>query len=403
MANPQVRALDESSFRAANTLFLRTLHAPPPTDPQWERASQVHLPGRVLGGYLDGEELVGTARSMPVELSVPGGHLPAAAVTGIGVRADKTRQGLMTELLGRQFAGARAAGEPVAILHASEAVIYERFGYGLASRSRRIRLEPGRAAIRSDAPSGGSVEILDSAAGAELLPEVYRSFGLHRPGMISRSDAWWGLGLMPPPAGERVVLVHRDGSGVADGFAHYLPAKRDYRFDDAHVTLRIGDFQARTAAAAADLWRFLLETDLADTVVAANRPVDEPLEWWLTDRRRVHVESLDDDLWVRLVDVHSALNARTFGEGEPVVVAVSDAHIPDNRGCYRIGPDGAERTDAQPDLSLDVSTLGAIYLGDHPVSRMVDAGRVQVRDPAAVPRFGRLFAQEQLPWCGTGF
>lgn len=403
MANPQVRSLDESSFRAANTLFLRTLHAPPSTDAQWERASQVHIPGRVLGGFLGQGELVGTARSMPVELAVPGGHLPAAAVTGIGVRADKTRQGLMGELLRRQFDDARENDEPVAILHASEAVIYERFGYGLASRSRRVRLEPGRGAIRGEAPSGGSVEILDSEAGSELLPEVYRSFGLDRPGMISRPDAWWSLGLMPPPAGERVVLVHRDESGVADGFAHYLPAKRDYRFDDGHVTLRIGDFQARTSAAAADLWRFLLETDLADTVVAANRPVDEPLEWWLTDRRRVHVESLDDDLWVRLVDVCSALNARSFGDGEPVVVAVSDAHIPDNRGCYRIGPDGAERCDAQADLSLDVSTLGAVYLGDHPISRMVNAGRIQVHDPAAVAKLGRLFAQEQLPWCGTGF
>lgn len=398
-----VHSLEESWFRAANTLFLRTLHAPPATDAQWERARQLHEPGRVLGGFLNGDDFVGTARSMGVELAVPGGAVPAGAVTGIGVRADRTRRGVMTALLRRQFQDLHERGEPVAILHASETVIYERFGYGVASRSRRVSLEAARAEIRPEAPTSGTVEIVDADTASELLPEAYRGMVLNRSGMISRSDAWWGVGLMPPPGGERVVLLHRDASGDVDGFVSYLPAKRDYRFDDGSVTLRVGDFQAANAAAAADLWRFLLNMDLVKSVVAANRPVDEPLEWWLTDRRQVCTETLDDDLWLRLVDVETALRARSFGDAPAVVVEVRDGFLAENEGCYRIGPDGVSRCSERPQVSLDVSTLGALYLGDHPVSRMVAAGRIAVHDAGAEEALGRLFASVESPWCGTGF
>ncbi|GAB2753739.1 GNAT family N-acetyltransferase [Salinifilum aidingensis] len=401
MRDADVQVLEERRFREANGLFMRTLHVAAPSDAQWERVRPLHEPGRVLGGFLDGE-LAGTARSTRAELTVPGGSLAAAAVTGVGVRPDRTRRGVLRALMRRQLDDARRTGEPVAVLHASETGIYERFGYGLATRSRRVQVDARTARTAATAPSGGRVDLVPPEEVAEVLPEAYRRIGGERPGMIERPAAWWTHALGHRSAAA-ATAVHRDQSGAADGFASYEPVSVDHRFDSGETTLRVLDFQAPDARAAAGLWEFLLGVDLSDVVVAAARPLDEPLEWWLTDHRECRTTRLDDDLWLRLVDVEAALRARSYAAGEPVLLAVDDPFLPENGGCYRIGPDGAWRCAEAPQLRCDVSTLGALYLGEESMTRMVDAGRVTVDDPDAVSTADALFRTARSPWCGTSF
>ncbi|MEZ5271349.1 MAG: GNAT family N-acetyltransferase [Ilumatobacteraceae bacterium] len=55
--------------------------------------------------------------------------------------ATHRRRGLLTELMGRVHADALSRGEPVSILHASEAVIYGRFGYGVTTSERAVRID----------------------------------------------------------------------------------------------------------------------------------------------------------------------------------------------------------------------------------------------------------------------
>ncbi|MER7081452.1 GNAT family N-acetyltransferase, partial [Saccharopolyspora kobensis] len=321
----------------------------------------------------------------------------AGAVTGVGVRAHRTRRGVLRGLMRAQLDDVAQRGEPVAMLHASEATIYERFGYGVASRHRKVELERARVAFRDDAPRGGQVRVLDWDAAGSLLPGIYRRFGVGRPGWIGRDEAWW-TGIRQYLGEGCLVAVHSGEDGADDGFAVYEP-----KSGAGGTTVDVHDLKGADAAAVAELWRFLLGIDLVARVVGHVRPLDEPLEWWLTDRRRCEVTEIADDLWVRLVDVLAALRARTYGPAEPVVVEVRDAFLPDNEGGYRIGPDGVERSTAEPQLSLDVSTLAALYLGDQLPSTLVAAGRVEVRDPAALAAADRLFATLETPWCGTGF
>ncbi|RKT86800.1 Predicted acetyltransferase [Saccharopolyspora antimicrobica] len=391
-----VRALAESEFRAANDLFRRALLHRPSKDEDWERSSGRYELGRVLGAF-DGGELVGTAIATTNELAVPGGRVAAGAVTGVGVRADRTRRGVLRGLMRAQLDDVAQRGEPVAMLHASEATIYERFGYGVASRHRKVELERARVAFRDDAPRGGQVRVLDWDAAGALLPEIYQGFGVHRPGWIGRDEAWWS-GVRQYLGEGCLVAVHADEDGADDGFAVYEP-----KSGAGGATVDVHDLKGTDATAVAELWRFILGIDLVGRVVGHVRPLDEPLEWWLTDRRRCEVTEIDDDLWVRLVDVLAALRARTYGAAEPVVVEVRDAFLPGNEGGYRIGPDGVERSTAEPQLSLDVSALAALYLGDQLPSTLVAAGRVEVRDPASLAAADRLFATLETPWCGTGF
>src|SRR5690349_6896292 len=86
-------------------------------------------PERSLAVF-DGQGIVATSGVLPRELTVPGGVVPVAAVTMVGVLATHRRRGLLTRMMRRQLDDVRAAGEPVAALWASEPAIYRRFGYG---------------------------------------------------------------------------------------------------------------------------------------------------------------------------------------------------------------------------------------------------------------------------------
>jgi predicted acetyltransferase len=397
-----MRTLQEEELRAAYDLFLRAVLQRPSTDEQWSHLRARFETGRVLGAFVD-DELAGTALTTSSAVVVPGGRkLPAGAVTGVAVRPDRTRRGILTGLMHAQLDDARQRNEPLAMLHASEAVIYERFGYGVATRARMVEINRIRTQFRDEVPRKGRVHLLELSAAARVLPEIYRDRVLARPGQIERTDGWWKsrLGMLSTGA---LVVVHQTDDGTYDGFAVYEPKSIEDAFDVAESQLQVHDLQAADSAVAASLWRFLLDIDLVNQVRVVDRPLDEPLELWLTDRRQCRTVATYDDLWLRLVDVETALQQRAFGSAEPVTIEVADSMLPTNSGCYRISGQGVERSTGQPQLSMDVATLASLYLGDHPVSRMVEAGRIQVHDAEAVPRAEELFRTGRLPWCGTNF
>jgi predicted acetyltransferase len=56
-----------------------------------------------------------------------------------------------------------------------------------------------------------------------------------------------------------------------------------------------------------------------------------------------------------------------------------------------------------PDLALDVSVLGMLYLGDQTVSRLAAAGLVAEQQKGAVARADRMLRTAARPWCPDGF
>src|SRR5437867_1253982 len=86
---------------------------------------------RTIGAY-DGGRAIGVATSLDFELTVPGGQLPMAGVTWVGVLPTHRRRGVLRELMRLQLEDLRRRGEPLAGLWASESLIYGRFGYGLS-------------------------------------------------------------------------------------------------------------------------------------------------------------------------------------------------------------------------------------------------------------------------------
>lgn len=403
MTGFSVRLLDQAEHRPAYDLFRASLHVGPVGDQRWGCMAHSYEPGRVWGSFAGGR-MVGTAMSFPSRLAVPGGaELPMSAVSGVGVRADHRRRGALTGLMRAQLAASRDAGDVFAGLRPSEAGIYGRFGYAPGTVARTTRVQPAKVLVRPGVPSGGEVLLLDADEALSTLPGSYdRIFG-HRPGMIRRSQGWWDAALGWRLRGSDHVLVaaHFGPSGP-DGFVAYTPEQNTPGDPLSGATLRVLDFQAGNQPSANDLWRFLLGIDMVDQVVAYIRPVDEPLEAMMVDQRAVRAE-LDDELWLRLIDVPAALAGRTYADIAPVVIEVVDIDLPANGGRYLVGPQGVERTDAPAALGMPVDVLAAVYLGAARPSALAGVGRVEVIDPTAVGRADRLFATESTAWCGTLF
>lgn len=401
MTDRVVRTLEPAELRAANALFAESLHIPPPGDDDWPGASRAHQPGRTLG-VLDDDVLVGTARSADVTMTVPGGgEVDVAAVTGVGVRAGRTRRGVLRDLMRSQFDEFVDRGVPCAALHASEAVIYGRFGYGVATTARAIRVERSRAQVRAEAPTGGEIEVLDLDRAVRELPGLYPQVKALRPGMISRPSFLWPAweGHYRRSKGVTRGVLHRGGAGV-DGYAMYRVRRSG---DDGPVVMQVEDMVAATDEAFADLWRFLLGIDLVDRIEAQSRPSDESVPLLLTDPRACSTWWEGDDLWVRLLDVRAALSARRFhGEGR-VVIEVSDPLLPANSGRYALSREGVIDTDEPPQLRAGVDAVAMMYLGTWRASSLVGAGFVEVVDPAAVAVAERLLATDVPAWCGTFF
>src|SRR5262245_39695605 len=86
---------------------------------RWERVLE---PERTLA-VRDGGKIVAGCGAFSRRLAVPGGVVPAAAVTLVGVRPTHRRRGLMSAMMRRQLNDIHEAGrEAVAILWASEPV-----------------------------------------------------------------------------------------------------------------------------------------------------------------------------------------------------------------------------------------------------------------------------------------
>jgi predicted acetyltransferase len=390
-----VRALRPDETRAAADLFRMALVVPPAKDEDLPYLERMFQPGRALGAF--DSELIGTVRSFDAELTVPGGkRLPLGAVTGVGVRADRTRRGVLSQLMRTQLADFAGRGVPVAALYASEG----RFGYGVSTVVHDYRVDPRRAVLRPEVPAGGEVETLGLDAALGRLPALYAQMPHTRPGAMTRPAYWWpGFERRARRADAPPVTIVHHGPGGPDGYAIYGVDRRSWRDPS---TLDVMDFWAATDEAFAGLWRYLLAVDLVDAIEAHGRPVDDPAPLLFADPRTAKVTGGGDDVWLRLVDVPAALAARAY-DGEPVVLEIADPVLEANSGRYRVSPGGVTRTDRPAQLRLGVDALAMLYLGTWRASALVTAGWIQARDPAAAERADRLFASRRSAWCGTHF
>jgi predicted acetyltransferase len=357
----------------------------------------------------DDGRYVATATSYSFEMTVPGGaRVPVAGVAQVAVLPTHRRRGLLRDVLGAVLAQAAEKGEHYAILNASDAGIYGRFGFGHADRVLRIELEADH--IELIVPTAaGRVRLVGRDDALPLLAELYDRFGRERPGAVGRTDAWWKLVLDEKPSwrgiGDPFVAVHHDEADQPDGYVIYR-GREHWERGHAAGRVEVRELEAASGEVEAALWRFLCDIDLRTRVVAYPRPSDEPLRWRLSRPRRAWVTETVDLLWCRPLDVAACLAGRRYAVEDSLVLGITDASRPDQAGTYRVtgGPDGAEcaRVDDDPDAELDVSVLGSIVLGGIDAAELAAAGRI-TGAPEATARVDRFFRWRPVAFCSTTF
>jgi predicted acetyltransferase len=355
---------------------------------------------------VDGPEIVGAAGAWTFELTLPGGTtLPTAGVTWVSVSGTHRRRGILRQLMARQLDDLAERDEPLATLTASESAIYGRFGYGLATFRTKLVVESRRVRIRSDLGDDGLVRYADPSTARKTLPALYDRLRAQQPGTVTRNEKWWDFLFLDRPSQRAggTVLFH---AVHPDGYVSYRVAAGHQGGAFANRVL-VRELVALTPEAYASLWRFLVGLDLVHEVEWTRAARDEPLRWMVADPRLVRTEFVDDDVWLRLIDVERAFAGRLYPVADRLVVDVVDEFRPATSGRYEIdgSPDGAvcRRTTASADLGLGVAELGSLYLGGVDASTLARARRLDEHTPGARARADRFFASDPPPHNQTSF
>jgi predicted acetyltransferase len=372
---------------------------------------------RIRGAYDEGR-CVATLRTFPTTLAVPfekgsTAHIPTDALTQVTVAATHRRQGLLRSMLTASLQDAKDRGEIVSVLRAAEWPIYGRYGYWPATKVTNFTMLSGRKP-RLHAPS--SAMTVSQVDPPDLVPhagEVHDRVRQHQHGHIERTPGYWerelGLdGLKPNGGREPVCVIARNADGVVDGYLIWGGKDGGDWFEEP-VEITVRELLAANPDAYRALWGYLFGMDLVKTIEINERPVDEPLEWMLSDGRAAKRGWTADDVWVRLLDVPAALSARRYSATDRLVLDVVDTDA-GGWGAGRVtldgGPDHAEcvaSPQASPDLQISQRALAALYLSGQTVWSQSFAGLVSEHTPGAADRLQAMLFQARAPWNATPF
>lgn len=386
------------------------------TADQWrDWAEHMVADGRVLTAVLDAgspEGLdgagvpVATYAAFPGSLQVGRGReITAHLVSQVTVRATHRRRGILRAMITDDLRLAREEGCAVAVLTASEASIYRRFGFGRSAFTRSLRVDTGPRFGLQVEPSG-RVEVVSTAWLQSRVQEVFSAFHARTPGSLTRQSRYAANAVGTESGGTdpgRDVrsAVHLSSDGTLDGYVTYRATGPE---EDDRV-LEIVDLVAADPDAYLGLWGFLGAIDLASSVTWDMAPVDDPLTWALRDARVVAVTGVSDLIWTRVLDVAAAFGARPWTDDGSVVIAVRDGlELVD--GGYRITVEGGEgrveRTDERAVVELDVADLGSLLLGSVRPSTLARAGAAAIAEEDR-ERVDRFFAPIAAPYCISFF
>jgi predicted acetyltransferase len=403
----EIRTVADAELSAFRAAMMATFGDDLESDPEGAARIRSLIAPEQRWAAFDGGAIVATAATFDHAIALPGGgKLPMAGLTMVSVRPSHRRRGLLRELMRHHLEDARRRGFAISGLWASEASIYQRFGYGVAAEGHAVEIENAHALVLAERAERDEVMFLDEERARRELPAIYARAVAHRPGALLRSEAWWR---------ERRFLEAPFARGGASRRRHVAAARGGelvgyVQFRQRPVwiagapagAVEIVELLGIDARAEATLWRFALRVDLFPRVTWWNAPVDDPLPWMVADGRRVK-RLRTDTLWLRLEDVPAALGARRYPADGTLRLALDgeawELTVTDGRArCTTLDPAAAPHAA----LRLSRPALGSLYLGCVPASQLARAGAVQ-GEPAVLAVADRLFASPVAPWCPEVF
>ncbi len=365
-------------------------------------------PMGLRAAFVDGE-MATTLAWHRIRIALNGPLVPLGAVTAVGTLPQFRRQGLLRRVMERSLADIREEGHPLAMLWASMGAIYQRFGYGLASHYVGYRIDPRGMTLREPRAWGGSVRLVTPDAARGVMERLYTRYLEGRTLLIERPDRWWDHRLLEVGrhAHRSHVAVALDAAQEPRGYALYRTA------EDMHVDFEPGgdqsmvvqDLVALDLDAHLALWEFLRGHDLVKQAKFEHVAEDDPIVDLLLEPRELRRQT-GDGMWLRVVDVARALEARGYDEDGTVTLGVRDGFCAWNDGTYRLRVDGGvgrvERVEGGAEVTMPVAALASMLSGFRSATHLARAGRAE-GEAEALRRADRLFATAYRPRVMDGF
>jgi predicted acetyltransferase len=366
---------------------------------------------RVFGAF-EGETPVGLSGAYTFRMTTPGGEVGAAGVTLIGVLPTHRRRGILRLMMTRLFEQARERGEPVAVLWASEAAIYQRFGYGIGTLQTEIEAQRDKIVFARPVESNGRVRIVERDEAVELFAPIFEARRAVTPGSLTRSDAKWRTQLLHDAEwmrrgnGPKVRAV-LEVDGEPRAYVVYR-IKADWDNHGPKSVVTVMELIGLDGVSEQALWQWVFSIDLVGVVNTWRGPMPHPLQLMVTEPRRL-ASGVADAMWLRIIELPAALEGRSYRGPGSLVFEVTDDFCPWNAGLWQLtvqtedGVATVTGTRAAPDLSMDIRDVAAVYLGAFRFADLAAAGRVRECRPGALAAADALFTTPTAPWNSTMF
>lgn len=396
----EVFAVDEWAFSTTHPTGVAELLEP---TVHWDRCRGVEVDKTPDGAT---GEVAAVHSSFPYTMRVPGGVVEASGLTWVGVHPAHRRRGLLRSMMDDHFDRSRARGEAVSTLVAAESAIYQRFGYGLACPMYKMTLSRGtsfRHVTGSD-----DVRVRFEDADLERHAPIIRAVAARdqRPGsMVVMSDALLAAQFTDPEIlregqeRKRIAIVEDD-----QGPAAFALFQRKLAWGDSSAagTGSTGQWAAVTPAASRRLWSVLGDLDLMGSFGVSVLPLDDPAILLAEDVRGLDVR-LKDHVWIRILDVPAALQARTYRADLDLTIEVKDDTIAENSHPWHLLVNNGVATvtrgerDSSIDLRIGIQDLSAAYLGGTTIDALARAGLIEEIQQGAASQLSDAFRSPVAP------
>jgi predicted acetyltransferase len=356
----------------------------------------------------DGPTMVASYATIPFTARANGNAVALGGVTTVATAPEYRRRGLLRSITSQALEAQLDAGQSVAALWASQAAIYQRYGY--AAASAQISYQIDSVDLNLLEPASDEMRVMRGPL-TDIMADIktaYRSFVATRTLYLHRSAPLWQANVLTETAESGPVhgALCRDADDQVRGYVLYTLRNDLVTHRARNQALEIRDLVALDIDAYRALWAYLSRHDLVGRISWQRAPLDDPLPELLAEPRMLHAQA-HEGVWLRIVDVAGAFTGRGYDcDGEIEFSVADDSLTPWNDGGYRLtvsnGIAEVQRIGVTDALTLSVKTLASAWCGRHRLSQLASWGLLQ-GDAATIERADRLFATRHSPHCPDHF
>jgi predicted acetyltransferase len=375
-----------------------------PSPERTQAARDLIPPNWTVVAAVDGK-IVATVRTVPHVRRMHGARMSFGAVGPVACLAAYRRRGLVARLLVLAMERMRERGQVLSGLHTPHDALYRRFGwergeskiaYSFGPKEVRLRFRGARAQTESV-----------TSADWQRVDRLFQEKTANSNGAFVRGEQWWKYAILSRFDRGKLVesdaVVWVDADGNDQGYVVYVNRNMAPAGQWIPQEVWIRDFVALNSDAYIGLWEHMLTHDLAEKISVEMHPAD-PFRHICEDPFTVNTREPDGAM-IRIVDLEKAFELRPYigTRAANFAVQVADRHLPWNDGTWRIeaaeGRMRAERTDATPDVEMDVNALAAMFTGFLRPAVGVTTGFARLQRPDALADMEQVFAVADAPFC----